>query len=182
MVKQPVSHFHLLLGHVIIDYRAFHKYPFIQMTKLKATHADDMLGLKRLYICDKTLERKEEVLVNMDELGQWFASIVRAKLYTSNRVGIPQYLFEGKMIGTLLVRTFMGGWRKTGAEITDRLRFEGDKDIRVIKEFWTRFEIIDVEGLCLVVKFWDFLTKWELGIPLRDLSRWLYAFMTLIKD
>jgi hypothetical protein len=152
------------------------------MTKLKATHADDMPGLKRLYICHKGEDKKDELLVNGGELGQWFTSCVRAKLYSINRLGIPECLFDGKMIGKLWVKSFVKGWKKTGTEITDRLRLEGDREIKVIKEFWTRFELIDVEGLCLVVKFWDFLTKWELGIPLRDLSRWLYAFMTLVRD
>lgn len=119
--------------------------------------------------------------MNGGELGDWYFNFVRAKLYGSCKIGIPQYVFEGQVIGTLRVKGFFG-WKNVGAEITDRLRFEKDKEIKVIKEFWTRFEIIDVEGLCLVVKFWDFLTKWEVGIPLRDLSRWLYASMTLVKD
>lgn len=70
----------------------------------------------------------------------------------------------------------------TGVEITDRLRIEKENEIRNIKEFWTRFEIIDVEGLCLVVKFWDFLTKWEIGIPLKELGLWLSAFLSLLKS
>ena len=54
--------------------------------------------------------------------------------------------------------------------------------MKQIKELWTRFELIDVEGLCLVIKFWDFFKKFELGIPLKDLSVWLGAFLNLVKD
>jgi hypothetical protein len=34
----------------------------------------------------------------------------------------------------------------------------------------------------MVVKFWDLFKKWEIGLPLKDLSIWLAAFLTLVKD
>lgn len=81
----------------------------------------------------------------------------------------------------MCVKTFLG-WRYKGAEITDRLRMEGEDQVRRMTEVWTRFEFIDIEGLCLVIKFWHGLIKKEIGIPLGKLSEWLSAFLSLVKD
>ena len=85
------------------------------------------------------------------------------------------------MFGLIWIKSSKG-WSRSAAEITDRLRVEGEKEIKYLREFWTRFELIDVDGLCLVVKFWDHFVKWEIGLPVRDLPAWLNAFLSLVKD
>ena len=48
--------------------------------------------------------------------------VCRAKLFVSNRFGVPFRKYEGKIIGKLWVKRFFEGWVLTGVEITDRLR------------------------------------------------------------
>lgn len=74
------------------------------------------------------------------------------------------------------------GWSLTNIEITDRLRMEGGKEVRVINELWTRFDLISMQGLCLIIKFWDGLTKHQIALPLKNVSEWLSAFLSLVKD
>lgn len=97
--------------------------------------------------------------VNASDMTSLFDGLIRTRLFSSNQLGIPFRKFEGKLLGKVWIKNGSKGWSRRAIEITDRLRIEGEKELRQLKEFWTRFDLIDVEGLCLVVKFWYLFTK-----------------------
>ena len=115
-----------MIGHVNLTYRAFHTFALTDIDKLKSTYSDFMPGLSRMYLTVRPDERKEEITVNGLDSSIWFINIVRAKLYCSNRFGIPFRKYEGKFIGKVWMKRFFKGWVSTGLEVTDRMRIEGE--------------------------------------------------------
>lgn len=132
MLRLPVSNLYQMVGNVSLNYKTFHNYSLRDIVKMKATYVDAPPGLTKLIFTIKPSEKKEEITVNGADSAYWFINMIRAKLYTTNRFGVPLRKNEGKLLGKLCVKVYEG-WKRKGVEITDRLRIEGEDQIRRIK-------------------------------------------------
>ena len=133
MIRQPVSNHYKMVGNVSINYANFHSCDIKDIDKLKCTYLDSPAGLRKIAVSMRGSGKKEEVTVNSNDLAEWFFSLVRAKLFSTHKFGVFDEKFEKSMLGWIWVKNSKGGWRRTAAEITDRLRVEDEKEIRQIR-------------------------------------------------
>ena len=88
MIRMPVSNHYRMISDVNITYNSFHTHPIKNILKIKCTMADMLPGLRKIILTLNSSEKKEEIVVNSSELSKWFFSLIKAKIFKTNKIGI----------------------------------------------------------------------------------------------
>lgn len=78
-----------MLGYVAVNYKQIHLHHLKDLLKVKCTYAEAPAGLMRIILTLKPKEAKYDLTVNSNDAANWFVNTVRAKLYSTNKLGVP---------------------------------------------------------------------------------------------
>lgn len=78
-----------MLGYVAVNYKQIHMHHLKDLLKVKCTYEDAPTGLRRVILTLKPKEAKYDLTVNSNDAPSWFVNAVRAKLYSTNKLGVP---------------------------------------------------------------------------------------------